>query len=228
MQNKTNDNIVGTVLGIYEVLNECDYRSKDGHQLYHVKCTQCSKEFDMTKVNIKNSKKCIHLKSFTWKCARLRSIFNGMKYRCYHEDNKDYRWYGARGIKICDEWLNNPKSFEDWALANGYADGLTINRINENKDYCPENCEWITGSDNSKYKSTTSLIDVDGEVHTGKEWATILGFGPNRINTYMREYGMDNTVEFIRRYQKTPTLKPKQKNQSYYSVYMQNSSSILG
>ena len=163
--------------------------------------------------------------NYMWANSRIGRIFGGMKYRCYNENGEDYRWYGARGIKVCDEWINNPKSFEEWALANGYADNLTINRKDENKNYSPENCEWITGKDNSKYKSTTLVIEIDGEAHTGREWSDILGLGTNRINTYIRDYGLDNTIEFIRRYKINPNLKPKHK-QSYYNLYMNQKDNI--
>lgn len=223
-----NNSIIGTRIGIFDVLYECDYKANDGHKLYHVRCTECGCEFDKIKSDISSVSSCTHLnvngspkqfKSFTWDNPRIRSIFTGMKYRCYNEHCEDYKWYGGRGIKICDEWISNPKSFEEWALANGYTDKLTINRKDENKNYCPDNCEWITGKNNSKYKSTTLLIDVDGEVHTGREWSELLQLGTNRINTYIREYGLDNTIEFIRRYKNNPTLKPKHK-QSYYNLYM--------
>ena len=106
-------------------------------------------------------------------------------------------------------------------MNNGYKDNLTIDRLNENKDYCPENCVWIIGVDNAKYKSTTSLISVDNEIHTGKEWSEKLGLGVNRINTYIRDYGVENTIEFIRRYINNPKLKPAHQ-QSYYDLYMDN------
>ena len=65
----------------------------------------------------------------------------------------------------------------------------------------------------------TSYIYVNGEVHTGREWSELMGLGTNRINTYIRDYGLDNTIEFIRRYIINPTLKP-QHRPSYYSLYM--------
>lgn len=151
---------------------------------------------------------------------RIRSIFRSMKYRCYNPNSKDYRWYGAKGIKICDEWLNNPNLFEEWALNNGYTDTLTIDRIEENKDYCPENCRWISRINNAKYKSTTSLIEVDGEIHTGKEWAYILNLSPNLINRYIKKYGLENTVEFIKRYRAESSLQRFNMTQSYYELYM--------
>ena len=144
-----------------------------------------------------------------------------MKRRCYNSNSEDYYRYGARGIRICDEWIDNPLSFEEWALNNGYADNLTIDRIDEDKDYCPENCRWISNKENARYKSTTHKIVVDGELHTGHEWSLILGIGRNVINTYVRKYGIDNTAEFIKRYRKNPQLKDKRRvNQSLYELYM--------
>ena len=183
----------------------------------------------MQKAHINRAQKCHHIGSdgtyvsttadFTWSDQRIRKIFHDMKTRCYNQNDENYRWYGAKGIKICNEWITNPKLFEDWAFANGYTANLTIDRIDENKDYSPSNCRWITGKDNAKYKSTTSLITVDGETHTGSDWSKILGFGKNRINIYVREYGVVKVVEFIRRFKDNPTLKPKHK-QSYFDLYM--------
>ena len=153
------NNIVGTQIGIYDVLYECEKRANDGHKLYHIKCTQCGWETDMLKAQIDRAKQCTHIglggiyalntSDISWSNKRLQSIFKHMKQRCYVDSVRDYRWYGEKGIKICDEWLNNPQSFEAWALSNGYNDTLTIERKEEDKDYCPENCRWVTPSDNS-------------------------------------------------------------------------------
>lgn len=223
------NDIVGTRIGIYDVLYECDKRSKDRHILYHVKCVECGWETDMPKIQISRAKQCSHIgiggvyhsttADFSWQNKRLKNIFKHMKQRCYVNNHREYRWYGAKGIKICDEWLYNPQLFESWALENGYNDTLTIDRINENLNYCPENCRWVPNDINAKYKSTTHLIEVNGETHTGSDWSKILGLGHNRINIYIRDYGMENTIKFISLYLKNPGLKPKHK-QSYYDLYM--------
>lgn len=220
--------IVGTKIGLYEVLYECDFKSNDGHKMYRVRCCECGWECDMQKRHICLTTTCIHVNpngtyknfnSFTWKNKRIAQVFQDIKKRCYNPNCKDYHWYGAKGIKVCDEWLNNPKLFEEWSFNNGYNDNMTIDRIEEDKDYCPENCQWVKLKDNSKYKSTTFYLFVNGEVHTGREWAKILGFGVNLINTYVRKYGQENTEEFIRRYLNNPCLQTKHK-QSYYDLYM--------
>lgn len=223
------DNIVGTRIGIYDVIYECEERANDGHKLYHVKCTECGWETDMLKASIGRAKRCNHIglggtyslttADFVWSNKRLQRIFKHMKIRCYSEECRSYRWYGAKGIKICDEWLNNPQSFETWALSNGYNDTLTIDRKEEDKDYCPENCRWITRKDNAKYKTTTFLITANNQTHTGKDWAKILGIGTNKINEYIHKYGLENTIKFIEKYLENPGLKPKPK-QSHYDLYM--------
>lgn len=225
-------NHIGEIHGIYKIIEKLSEKDKDGHILYKGKCVICGYEtikgysqFSAPSAIVKN---CRHLNqngeykqfyNYKWANKRIGHIFNEIKDRCYNIKCKDYRWYGEKGIKVFNEWLNNPRLFEEWAINNGYSDNLTIDRIDENKDYCPENCRWITLENNSKYKSTTSLIEVNGVIHSGKDWAKLLGFGVNLINNYVRKYGLENTIEFIKRFQANPNLKTKG-NQSYYDLYM--------
>lgn len=79
----------------------------------------------------------------------LYRVFRSMHNRCELNTCKGFKWYGAKGIKVCDQWKEF-QPFMDWALSHGYKKGLTIDRIDPNKDYCPENCEWVTRSENSR------------------------------------------------------------------------------
>ena len=80
--------------------------------------------------------------------SRIYITWQNMNRRCYDEKAVGYCYYGAKGIKVCEEWRNSFQTFYDWAMKNGYTDDLTIDRIDSTKDYCPENCRWITLSEN--------------------------------------------------------------------------------
>jgi len=91
--------------------------------------------------------------------TRLYSIWAGMKQRCHNAKSPQYKHYGGRGISVCDEWRNNFFAFSEWALSNGYhdptetdnkGDALSIDRIDNDKGYFPENCQWISVRENAK------------------------------------------------------------------------------
>lgn len=222
------ENIIGTRQGIFDVLYECDFKSNDGHRMFHVKCSKCGWETNMQMHQTKYTKACNHINvagqyisdmaKLEWSNKRLYSIYRGIIQRCYNHNEKSYRWYGGKGVKLCEEWLKEPLSFEIWALNNGYKDNLTIDRIDSEKDYSPDNCRWSTALDNAKYKSTTRVLEVDDVAYTGREWADVLDIGTNTVNLMLRQYPKEKVKEFIRRRIKEPN-KNRAPKQSWMSVY---------
>ena len=102
---------------------------------------------------------------------RLIVIRHSMYCRCYYPSTNGYNRYGGRGIKICDEWKNNPQSFYDWAINNGYKKGLSIDRINVNGDYEPLNCRWVTKEEQDNNRRTNRKIKYKSETKTLSQWA---------------------------------------------------------
>lgn len=108
--------------------------------------------------------------------TRLYRIWNLMKARCLNPSSQYYYLYGGKGIKVCDEWKNNFENFYKWSILNGYDDTLTIDRINSNKDYCPENCRWTTFEVQANNTSRNHIIEYNGEKYTMAEFSKIFDF----------------------------------------------------
>jgi hypothetical protein len=105
---------------------------------------------------------------------RLYRIWTDMKKRCYQAERKNYKYYGAKGIRICDEWLDKENgfyNFADWALSHGYADNLTIDRIDSKGNYEPINCQWKTMREQERNKSNNHPITINGVTKLMIEWA---------------------------------------------------------
>lgn len=118
--------------------------------------------------------------------TRLFHIWQGIKNRCFNKNFQHYKHYGARGIIICKEWKDDFISFYNWSMANGYNDKLTIDRIDVNGNYEPNNCRWIKQSEQCRNRRDTVYITYNGETHTFYEWSKITGI--NQRTLYTRYY----------------------------------------
>ena len=123
---------------------------------------------------------------------RLYRIYGNIKTRCYNKNIEKYKNYGGRGIKMCEEWFFDSNKFIEWALANGYQDNLTIDRIDVNGDYEPSNCRWIpiqkqytNRTDNNKYKGLCIC-----------EWAKIFGISQSALGNFVRRNGWEGTIKY--------------------------------
>ena len=113
--------------------------------------------------------------------TRLHRIWTHMKERCNNQNCKSFPDYGGRGIKVCDSWSEDFLMFHEWAMANGYEDNLSIDRINANGNYEPSNCRWATDYQQANNKRKNAFITFNGETHTMSEWASITGINYNTL-----------------------------------------------
>lgn len=145
----------------YTMSEICTLAKRSDHDIYRLL------KKGWTIEQIVNNKPSKHGMSRT----RLYSIYQGMVKRCYYPKSVGYKNYHDRGIAICDEWLNDKIAFFEWAMNNGYQDGLTIDRVDNNKGYSPDNCRWATGPEQQTNKQDSFRLDYHGELLTVREIA---------------------------------------------------------
>lgn len=178
---KIND-LTGQRFGKLTVISRAE-NDKNGKARWNCRC-DCGNFCIVSRSNLKsgNVKSCgCSTKEFQsnshkthgMRYTRLYKTWNNMKDRCNNPKCHAYANYGGRGIKVCKEWQENFMNFYDWAMQNGYSDSLTIDRINVNKGYCPENCQWANTRQQSNNRRNNHFIEYHGKVHTLKEWSEI-------------------------------------------------------
>jgi len=137
-----------------------------------------------------------HKKSKT----RLYVIWKNMKSRCYYKNNNSFKNYGERGIVVCDEWKNNYESFEKWAINNGYVESsgykCTIDRIDPNGNYCPENCRWVSPKEQSRNKRNTIYLEYNNQKKPLTEWCEIYNIDyPTARYRYKNNFSFEKIFE---------------------------------
>ena len=155
-------------------------------EFYRCKC-DCGNETICEKWNLLSGcvrscgcligKKCKHGETKT----RLFNIWSGMKERCSREKHHEYQNYGGRGITVCEEWIDDFLAFKDWAMANGYQEGLTIDRIDVNGNYEPKNCRWVTKKEQNNNRRNNHTLTYNDQTHTISQWSEITGIGKSTI-----------------------------------------------
>lgn len=172
------DNLVGKKFNRLTVIKFSHY-DKKRNQYWLCKC-ECGNEKIIRANHFKNGKVqscgCLlkeasqGLKHGCWsRNRRLNKIWNGMIRRCEKGDDFHAKYYKDREIIVCKEW-HDPKVFEDWALKNGYADNLTIDRIDSNGNYEPNNCRWVTQAEQCRNTSKNRYITINNKKMCLSEW----------------------------------------------------------
>lgn len=133
--------------------------------------------------------------------TRIYRIWRGMKTRCENPNDYHYEFYGGRGIKVCAEW-EKFELFYDWALANGYTESLTLERIDNNGNYEPSNCRWATVKEQCNNRRTSRIITHNNISHTLSEWAEIADMQPTTLAYRINNgWSMDKALKTpVRRY----------------------------
>lgn len=119
------------------------------------------------------------------KDKRLMKIWSGMHERCERKRHMAYCQYGGRGISVCDEWTSY-LTFAKWAIANGYAADLTLDRLDNDKGYSPDNCRWATAKEQANNKRNNHLVTLNGVSHTIAEWSELLGIKKTTIKERLK------------------------------------------
>lgn len=136
--------------------------------------------------------------------TRLYRIWGNMVNRCTNPNNPAWDNYGGRGIIVCDEWRSY-ENFRDWARANGYDNELTIDRINNDDGYYPDNCRWVSDRVQANNKRSNHLIEYNGVTKTMAEWAEVLGVSYRNLHNRIQSLGWSVDRAFNQPYRKSPT-----------------------
>ncbi len=154
---------------------------KNGHARWVCRC-DCGKTITTNGYDLRSghtrSCGCIYIETLKKRSithglrkTKLYSVWGSMKDRCNHPSDKSFPRYGGRGITVCEEWRNDFLTFYDWAISHGYQDGLSIDRIDNDGPYSPENCQWVTATVQNNNKRSNRRITFLGKTHTIAEWA---------------------------------------------------------
>jgi hypothetical protein len=176
--------LTGQRFGRLIVVSKSEFRGKNRNSFWNCVC-DCGNTKTIELQSLKSGKTkscgCLHnelqanRKKKHGLCNhRLYGIWTGMKQRCTNPKRNGYKHYGGKGITVCQEWFDFP-AFYLWATANGYTEKLTLDRINPDGNYCPENCQWIPEADQNRNKTNNRLITAQGKTMLLCDWAKILG-----------------------------------------------------
>jgi len=124
----------------------------------------------------------------------LYRVWTAMKQRCLNKSCDAYKYYGGRGITACDDWVNGFINFYNWAELNGYKKGLTIERVDNNGNYEPENCIWVTQKHQNTNKRGNRIIEYQGHALCVSEWSIKLGINRNSLIKRLNNWSVEKAL----------------------------------
>lgn len=203
----------GDVFGKFTVLdikNEIKGVQSPRHVIMLLcRCRYCGSEKWYEQYSITHNKRqscgCLKHIKYGLHNSRLWNIWRGIKRRCNMPSCSTYKNYGGRGIMICREWQDDFSNFEQWATAHGYNDNLSIDRIDVNGNYCPENCRWVTSKVQNNNRRNNHFIEYNGETKTTAQWEEFFSLPKGTITRRLRN-GMtfEQTITLpVKRYKKS-------------------------
>lgn len=125
--------------------------------------------------------------------TKIYGRFKSMMGRCQNKNNKRYKDYGGRGIKVCNSWKENFINFYNWSLLNGFKENLTLDRIDVNGDYCPENCRWVDYEEQNRNKRNNIIVDK----MCLKDWCKLNNFNYSTVYDYVRNHNLNKNPEIF-------------------------------
>lgn len=198
--------LTGLSFGYLTVICELEER-KNEHIVWRCRC-KCGREVDVTGCNLitgnstscgcgsKYGSKWSHKVSKASGGRRLYEVWQNMKHRVCDPSDRYYGIYGGRGITVCEEWLNDYDAFASWALNNGYTDSLTIDRIDSDAGYSPDNCRWVDIKTQANNRRDCRYVCIDGEKMTATQAARKYGVPPPRVLGRLKRGWSDEDAVF--------------------------------
>lgn len=155
--------------------------SENGHRMVLTQCV-CGnigkRSLDNVRSGIAKSCGCkkFYRKGQALSRHPLMAVFHSMKQRCYDPDCKEFKWYGAKGVRMCDEWKDDFVAFYDWGISNGWSKGLEIDKDIKGNGllYSPDTCLFVTEKQNCNKRVSSKYYTYNGETRTAAEWSDLL------------------------------------------------------
>ena len=196
--------MTGKVFGRLKVIEKAGRKIYGGRDMpaWRCKC-ECGNEVFVCRQELRDKKSCGCLKidvlrerstkhgECIGKQSRLYKVYQNMLRRCSDPNSTEYQNYGGRGISVCDEWANNPESFFEWSKSNGYNETLTLDRIDVDKNYSPNNCRFVTMKVQANNTTRNHRITYNGETLTMSEWADKTGIPYSTLRSRINCLGWD-------------------------------------